>query len=158
MKFWINRKAAIMNSYCRKTEDLSAYLDGELGARARLKLESHLAGCSDCQTMMTDLQRLRTCFHGLPQEEIGIDLVAALPRQRVRRPSPMGLPRFSWWQLLPVSFTAAATLSLGVFLGTSLLGGHDSEVAAPKLAMFDPIPPGSVCIGFFAGCYPQEEI
>lgn len=147
-----------MNSYCRKTEDLSAYLDGELGAKARLGFESHLAGCADCQTMMADLQRLRTCFLGLPEEDVGVDLAAALPRRPARRTLPMGLPRLSLWQLLPVAFTAAATLSLGVFLGTSLLGGHDIEVAAPKLALFDPIPPGSVCIGLFAGCYPQEEI
>lgn len=147
-----------MNSYCRKTEDLSAYLDGELGAKARLGFESHLAGCSDCQTMMANLQRLRTCFHGLPEEEVGVDLAATLPRRPARRTLPMGLPRLSLWQLLPVAFTAAATLSLGAFLGTSLLGGHDIEVGTPKLALFDPIPPGSVCVGFFAGCYPQEEI
>lgn len=147
-----------MNDYCRKTEDLSAYLDGELGAKARLRFESHLAACSDCQATMASLQHIRTCFHAPSQEEIGIDLAATLPRGPARRPLPRGLPRFSWWQLLPIAFTAAATLSLGVFLGTSLLRSHDTEMAAPQLAMFDPIPPGSVCIGLFAGCYPKEEI
>ncbi len=38
-----------------------------------------------------------------------------------------------------------------------MTGGPDAEVAAPTLAMFDPIPPGSLCIGF-AECYPKERI
>lgn len=147
-----------MNSYCKKTEALSAYLDGELDARGRHRLETHLAGCEACQSMMADLQRLRTCFRSLPDETLDIDLATTLPVQRAPRPSSGLWARFSWWQLLPLPFAAAATLSLGVFLGTSLLDVQDAEPGAPKLAMFDPIPPGSVCIGFFAGCYPQGEI
>ena len=147
-----------MNRYCKNSEELSAYLDGELDRKSRLKFETHLQGCFDCQGMLHDLQCLRGCFQSLPHQEIGFDL-APVVLAGPRRKAPLArLPRFSLWQLLPVSFTAAATLSLGVFLGTSLLGGHDIEVAAPKLALFDPIPPGSVCIGFFAGFYPQEEI
>ncbi|HMM46559.1 MAG TPA: zf-HC2 domain-containing protein [Thiobacillaceae bacterium] len=147
-----------MNSHCKKTEDVSAYLDGELKGATQLRFETHLAGCAGCQSMMAELQRLRTCFRSLPEADMGVDLAAVLRARPIAPPSRAAWLRFSWWQLVPLSFTAAATLSLGVFLGSSLLDRHDTKLDVPELAMFDLVPPGSVCIGFFAGCYPPEEI
>lgn len=146
-----------MNRYCKQSEELSAYLDGELDGKSRLRFETHLVGCFDCQQMLQDLRSLQTCFHALPQQEMGFNLapvVLAAPR---RRAAAAWLPHVSLWQLLPTAFAAAATIVLGIFLGTSLASRPDTGLTAPTLAMFDPIPPGSVCVGF-AGCYREEKI
>lgn len=146
-----------MNRNCRRSEELSAYLDGELDEKSRLKFETHLGGCFACKEMLQDLRCLRECFQSLPQQEIGFDLAPVVLAEPRRRAPSTRRPRFSLWQLLPASFAAAATVSLGIFLGISLTSQPDAELAAPALAMFDPIPPGGVCIGF-AGCYPKEKI
>lgn len=146
-----------MNRNCRRSEELSAYLDGELDEKSRLKFETHLGGCFACKEMLQDLRCLRECFQSLPQQEMGFDLAPAVLAESRRRAPPTRRPSFSLWQLLPASFAAAATVSLGIFLGISLTSQPDAELAAPALAMFDPIPPGGVCIGF-AGCYPKEKI
>ncbi len=145
-----------MNKYCRRSEDLSAYLDNELDKKSRLKFEMHLDGCSACKEMLQDLHCLQGCFQSLPQQEVGFDLAPGVLAAAGRRASATRWPRLSFWQLLPVSFTAAATISLGIFLGTSLISPHDTEPVAPTLAMFDPIPPGGLCIGF-AECYLKEK-
>lgn len=146
-----------MNKYCRRSEELSAYLDGELDGKSRLKFETHLGDCFACKEMLQDLRSLRECFQALPHPEVGFDLVPVVLAELGRRAPPPRWPRLSLWQLLPVSFTAVATVSLGVFLGTSLISKHDAGPVAPTLAMFDPIPPGGICIGF-AECYPKEKI
>lgn len=147
-----------MNKHCKKSENLSAYLDDELDEKTRLKFEGHLEGCSTCKKMLHDLRCLQGCFQTLPQPEVGFDLAPVVLAELGRRsPRPTSVPRFNWWRLLPVSFAAVATVSLGVFLGSLLTGKLDAEVAAPTLAMFDPIPPGGICIGF-TGCYPEERI
>ena len=146
-----------MNKYCKKSEALSAYLDDELDGKSRLKFEMHLGGCFACKEMLQDLRCLRGCFQAMPQQEVGFDLAPGVLAAAGRRASATRWPRLNWWQLLPVSFTAAATISLGVFLGASLTSPHDAEPVAPTLAMFDPIPPGGLCIGF-AECFPKEKI
>lgn len=146
-----------MNRHCRNNEELSAYLDGELDGKSRLALETHLESCTACKDMLQDLHCLRACFQALPQQETGFDLTPGLLAELGRRAPPARRPHFGLWQWLPVSFAAAATLSLGIFLGASLAGRHDAGVTVPTLAMFDPIPPGGVCIGF-AGCYTKEKI
>ena len=40
------------------TEQLSAYLDGELGAIERERLEAHLGGCAACQAVLADLRAI----------------------------------------------------------------------------------------------------
>lgn len=146
-----------MNGYCRKSEELSAFLDDELDEASRLKFETHLGGCFACQKMLHELRCLRECFQSLPQHEMSFDLAPVVLAEPRRKAPATRHWRFSLWPLLPVSFAAAATISLGVFLGFSLTGKPDAELVAPTLAMFDPIPPGGVCIGF-AGCYPKEKI
>lgn len=146
-----------MNKYCKRSEELSAYLDDELDGKSRLKFEMHLGDCFACKEMLQDLCGLRECFQTLPQQEVGFDLAPGVLAAAGRRASATRWPRLNWWQLLPVSFTAAATISLGVFLGASLTSPHDAAPVAPTLAMFDPIPPGGICIGF-AECFPKEKI
>lgn len=149
-----------MNKHCGTSEALSAYVDGELDGKSRAEFEMHLAVCPICQETLHDFQCLRGCFQSLPQQEIGYDLAPAVLAGSKPRAAPAWRPRFNLWQLLPTGFAAAATVTLGIFLGTSLTSKPDASAAtpAPTLAMFDPLPPGSVCVGFFSGCYPKDKI
>ena len=42
------------------TNRLSAYLDAELDAGARARMEAHLAGCSECAALLADLRAIVT--------------------------------------------------------------------------------------------------
>lgn len=149
-----------MNRHCSSNEALSAYLDGELGGKPRAEFERHLAACPLCREALHNFQCLRACFQSLPHQEIGYDLAPTLLDGAKPRAAPAWRHRCSLWQLLPTTFAAAATISLGIFLGTSLVGTPDAGAATPppSLAMFDLLPPGSVCVGSFAGCYPEGKI
>ncbi len=146
-----------MVGYCKKNEELSVYLDGEMDVKSRLKFETHLGQCSACQTMLQDMRSLRECFQSLPQQEVGFDLAPLVLSDLGRTRTVTIRPRFNWWQLFPVSFTVAATVLLGLFLGSSLSSRPDAELVAVSLAMFDPVPPAGICIEL-AGCYPKEKI
>lgn len=146
-----------MKKHCKWGEELSSYLDGELDGNSRMKFEAHLGGCFDCTEMLTELRSLRHCFQSLPQQEVGFDLAPLVLANPAHRAAPARRPHFSWWQLLPVSFAAAATVSLGVFMGASLSNRPDTGLVVPTLAVFEPFPPFSVCIGAM-DCYPKENI
>lgn len=147
----------MMKKHCGRDEQRSPYVDGELDESARRKFEQHLPGCSDCQGALEDLRALRLAFRSLPGPEVGFDLAPAI-LARARRRTPVTTRWLGGWQLLPVSFAAAATLALGVFLGIGLHDVPEPQSGVPTLALFEPLPPGSVCVGFFSGCYPEKEI
>jgi len=50
-------------------EDLSAYVDGELGERARRAVEEHLATCEACSTLLSELQSTKSLLSELPRVE-----------------------------------------------------------------------------------------
>ncbi len=84
---------------------LSAYLDGELGADERLRVEAHLAGCGRCQELLSDLRRVK-------------GLLAELPLEAPPRPLTVGYRRP---RRLP-ELAALAALAAGLFLlGADLL-------------------------------------
>lgn len=133
---------------------LSAYLDGELDARARQRLAAHLAACPVCTAQLQRLQALSADFKALPEESLGFDLAGVIegrlanaprPPARRRRLGPLG-----WW---PVAAGAALSITVGTFMGAALVPA--SAVTPPRLAtmrVFDAMPPGSLCIGF-ESCY-----
>jgi anti-sigma factor RsiW len=45
---------------------LSAYLDGELAARARARLDRHVAECSECRGVLHSLRRMLDRLQWLP--------------------------------------------------------------------------------------------
>jgi anti-sigma factor RsiW len=147
-----------MKKHCKWSEELSSYLDGELGASSRLKFEAHLGSCFNCTEMLAQLRNLRHCFQSLPQQEVGFDLAPVILAYPAHRARPAWRPSFSWWQMLPVSFAAAATVSLGVFMGTSLSSKPDIGLVVPTLAVFEPMPPFDVCVAVMSGCYPKDNI
>ncbi|HEX6007709.1 MAG TPA: zf-HC2 domain-containing protein [Burkholderiales bacterium] len=141
---------------CPRTEALSALIDEELAGGARSEMVTHAASCPLCGAMLADLQRLRVALKPLAAARPGVDL-APLIEQRLRdkgvpsdsshRPSRVARPR-SPWTLFPVAITAAGALALGVYFGALLAGGGTASMLRPaSMALFDPIPPGGLCVG-----------
>jgi anti-sigma factor RsiW len=64
---------------------MSAYLDGELGSRARDRLERHCAECPECRGVLHGLQRMLALLHGLPPASARRDApdIAAAVRARL---------------------------------------------------------------------------
>lgn len=131
---------------------LSAYLDGELDAAARRAMDAHLAACPACAARLAELQVLAEDFGRLAQDSLGFDLAGviagrldALPKPRPDKPRRQAA---RWWGLLPASLGAAASLAIGVGMGSALIGG--SSAAMPRVAamsVFDTLPPGGLCLG-----------
>ncbi len=139
-----------MTRFCPNLEDLSAYLDGELPADVRKRVAAHLASCAACVARYAELDALRADFSALPDERLGFDLsqvirgrIEALPpRQEIRRAPRWRLT--NWRRLVPVG-AAAASLSLGLVLGTSLTAPVAVAPAMSALEVFAPIAPGGLC-------------
>jgi anti-sigma factor RsiW len=105
-------------------DTLSALLDGELDTFLRPQAEAHLHGCARCQARFAELRAL------------GDDL-RALPR-RVRR-----APRA---RRLPLALGAAASLLLGMLLGSTFTTPQRPDMSAPALlAVLGSAPPGGLC-------------
>lgn len=142
-----------MTKSCPSLEDLSAYLDGELPADVRKRTAVHLASCAACTARYAKLDALRADFAALPDERLGFDLsqvirgrIEALPpREETRRAPRWRLT--NWRRLVPMG-AAAASLSLGLVLGTSLTAPAAVAPAMSALEVFAPIAPGGLCPPF----------
>jgi negative regulator of sigma E activity len=104
------------------TEQLSAYLDGELDASERRRLEAHLAGCTECTATLKDLRAIVAAAPHYPGREPSRDLwkdiegrldEAEVVPLRANLPTyrPTDVPtyrRFSWMQLIAAGLLMAA--------------------------------------------------
>ncbi|HTN31125.1 MAG TPA: zf-HC2 domain-containing protein [Pseudomonas sp.] len=105
-------------------DTLSALLDGELETAQRPQAQAHLDGCAHCQARFAELRAL------------GDDL-RTLPR-RARRVSRT--------RRLPLALGAAASLLLGMLLGSTFNTPQQPEMSAPALlAVLGSAPPGGLC-------------
>lgn len=149
-------------------ESLSAWLDGELDESARRRLEMHLADCPACAAQLAALRDLAAAFDVLRVDAPGFDLSGLVedklaasarrlsPAARRQPDQPAGwFGRLAW---LPAGLAAAASLALGIGMGAALPGDRaDAEppMLVSAMRVFDPMPPGSLCIGSDA-CYTKE--
>ena len=146
---------------CPRTAQLSALIDDELPVRPRQEIERHAAACPLCGAMLRELTELRVALQPLRETRPGIDIAPLIgprlaPRARRSR-AQTGTPWWRGWQLLPPGLAAAGVLAAGVYLGALVAGG--ATVAATPLttmAVFDPIPPGGICVGF-QSCYSRGK-
>ncbi|NDP40000.1 MAG: hypothetical protein GZ093_14825 [Rhodoferax sp.] len=135
---------------CPRTEAISALVDDELAEPARLALDAHVAGCALCAPVLTEFRQLRTTFAALPEVTPNVDF-AFLVDCRIAAagvPGPKSKPqRWRWWQLAPATLGGALSLSLGVYLGGTLMLGSQitAQPAALQMAAFTAIPPGALC-------------
>ncbi|MBI2308674.1 MAG: zf-HC2 domain-containing protein [Rhodocyclales bacterium] len=140
------------------SEALSAWLDGELDDAARQRVDEHLADCPTCAAEAIALRELSAGFAAMRGETLGYDLAGVIEGRLAAAPPPPSptasreAPRWRAW--LPATVGAAASLALGIGLGSALLGGaagNAGNAAQPTLVsamrVFDPMPPGSVCLG-----------
>src|SRR5262249_55313488 len=105
------------NTEAHVRDDLSAYLDGELGGDARRTVEAHLVTCADCRRELAELRATVALVRRLPE--------AAPPRPLfVRAPEaapPAGLLR--WLGVLRL-----ATGAVAILLATLVVG----DILAPR--------------------------
>jgi anti-sigma factor RsiW len=68
---------------------MSAYLDGDLASRARVRLERHVGACAECRRLLAGLRAMVAALHATPAPSGGVDAlrIAALVRGRLREPS-----------------------------------------------------------------------
>jgi anti-sigma factor RsiW len=67
---------------------MSAYLDGELAATGRARLERHVGECPDCERLLAGLRRMLDGLRRLSVPDDGRDAlqVAAAVRLRLQEP------------------------------------------------------------------------
>ncbi|MCM2289600.1 MAG: zf-HC2 domain-containing protein [Sulfuritalea sp.] len=139
--------------------ELSAYLDGELDADETRSVTAHLAACAACSARLTKLQALSAGFRKLPDETLGFDLAGVIEGRLAaapRRPAP---ERKHDWRLgWPLAVGAAASIAVGVFMGSALVaGGAATAPRVAALSVFDSMPPGNLCIGLDS-CYVKGNL
>lgn len=134
-----------MTQSCPNQTDLSAYFDGEASPTERERIERHAAQCTRCGAALQDWRVVAAALR--TDARLPADLAPALWRRL--HPAPAPRPARWRWSLLPLSFAATATVAAGLLLGTALV--HALAPAPPAgsatMALFDPVPPGGICIG-----------
>lgn len=138
---------------CPRIEALSALTDDELREPERFALEAHVAGCTICAPVLTELRQLRTRFAALPMltpdfdvapevdRRIGAATAPAVPR---RPPRPRRTP---WRQLALLAPGGAISVTIGLWLGAALMPATLGSAHAPavQMAAFSTLPPGALC-------------
>jgi anti-sigma factor RsiW len=147
--------------HCPNVRELSAYVDGELSETRRQRVEGHLSQCFHCAAALHELRHLRAMFATLPERQVGFDL-APLIRARLSATTIEGTPvRWLGWcipDLMPLSLTISATVVAGIFIGALLtVPGAVTGLESQAVAMFDPVPPGGICVGH-ASCYNKGKL
>jgi anti-sigma factor RsiW len=74
---------------CRETQaELSAYIDEELPAAARVAVEEHLRGCGDCQKRLAELRELSLGVMALPRLQPAPGFLTEVRRRIVQDSKP----------------------------------------------------------------------
>ena len=63
---------------------MSAYLDGDLASRPRLRLERHTGECAECRGVLHSLRRMLVRLRGLPVTSPDAPDIASAVRGRLR--------------------------------------------------------------------------
>jgi len=117
------------------TEQLSSYMDGEIGPSQTELIEEHLGSCPTCRGRLESMERLVLSLHRIQRPAPPLALAAGVRRQIATTPEPGGLQRL--WLLLsemslrPAFRTSAAmglAMLFSVFLlSQSLIGSEEVE-------------------------------
>ncbi len=121
---------------------LSSYIDGEVSAAERRRVEAHAAGCAECSDEIESLRATVELVRALPELE--------LPRSFELTRLPEEEPRVSLGVWAPRLATSVAGLLLvgllaADFAGTLVQsGGFDEEAAEMQAAAAPPAPPAAM--------------
>ena len=136
--------------HCPPVEDLSALMDGELGAAQAEAVKAHALGCPVCGPLLQSFTALRADLSPLREARCQTDLAAIvlpqLPRsapRRTRRPPPWA----GWLQFGPQAMAGAAALGMGAYLGLTLVAGSGAALRPAAMSVFDGEPAGAYCAG-----------
>lgn len=138
---------------CPRTEDISAFLDGELDGGAARGLRLHVAQCSVCQPVLQAFSGLRPPLQALRDVHSDVDIAAlVLPRlpPAPHAPARRGRDWRGLLQLGPRAAGGAAALGLGAWLGLALVTGGGASLrpaASASMSVFYGEPPGAYCAG-----------
>lgn len=125
------------------TDQLSAYLDGELGAEDTARLEAHLTTCAECREVLADLRRITSSAGGYlgapPSRDLWPAIQTEIDRSRVvplsRR---IGPARFGLRELLAAGLVMAMAGAGGAwYLARRADRGPAPVVAATPAAESD---------------------
>jgi hypothetical protein len=125
------------------TNQLSAYLDGELDDLSRARLEAHLPGCGECAAVLADLRAIVAAaphYRGRqPGRDLWPDIESRLGEAEVvsitaagPRAVPSSSLRFSLRQLIAASLVMAAVGGVSAWL--ALRGQGERAVAMSPAA------------------------
>lgn len=97
---------------------LSSYLDEQLDAAERSRVEKHLADCPSCREELESLRHFKKVLAAAPRRAMPPELISAI-EERARRPAWAGVlanlraPR--WF--VPAGAAAVVALAAGLWLG-----------------------------------------
>lgn len=129
-------------------EQLSAYLDGELEAEERQRLEAHLMACADCQRELAELRQTRQLLRALPAPALPRSFTLPVPEAAPARDTRAAAvssrrARSGEWVARAAQWVGgiAAAVGLMLLLGAALaaggshsLGGAASGYSVPSTA------------------------
>ncbi len=95
--------------------DISAFLDGALGAPQRARADAHMAACAVCRGELESLRHMKAVLSSAPRKNMPAELALALERRLVTgsaRRKTLLKPAF--W--VPIGAVAAAAVTVGLWM------------------------------------------
>lgn len=121
------------------------YVDGTLGAEARVAVESHLSGCAACQALVEDSRAVLGFFEGVPEVQPPPQLITRIIHEVpvVDGPRRAGA-KAGWWSrfrgwLKPALQPRLAMGMAMTILSFSMLGRFTAPVKQLKPSDLDPV-------------------
>lgn len=124
-----NQGDSELHSACPAFEQLSAYVDGELGASEQSTIQEHLAHCLDCGAIITDLNLLSSAL--IATTPIVTARSFALTPEMAglqERPSELDSRRPKVFPCYPVFSAIAAVLVIALIAGDMIFGDSSTNV------------------------------
>ena len=101
--------------------DISAFLDGALGAADRARVDAHLSSCASCLRELQSLRHMKLVLSSAPRKNMPAELVLALEQSFVTAvPRWRTLVKPAFW--VPAGAVAVVALTVGLWL-------HQARVA-----------------------------
>jgi hypothetical protein len=127
------------------TEQLSSYLDGEIGSSKAERIEEHLDTCPSCRAQLEGMERLVSGLQRVQRPSLPPDLAVAVRRRIAAAPEPYG--PYTWLRRLQLqlsllgdialrpAFRTSAAMGLAILFSVFLLnnGLEHAHRAAPAL-------------------------
>jgi anti-sigma factor RsiW len=134
---------------CPKSILISAYLDEELRSSEKASLETHLRGCTQCKSTLSEMRALRAAFSNAEHHRAPYGFatrVMARTAELEKKKAPWLVPFF-------IRFAEAAVLlvviTVGILAGKVMTNSSSTAqttniASSLSLDLFDATPPGSL--------------